>query len=59
MHAGEVYGFTPAEMAALFRAHGFRLDSMCRFMLGLNCLYVFVRDDTIERIDDTPLRRLA
>lgn len=45
MQPGELYGFTPAEMIDLFRQHGFRLESLQRFMLGLNCLYVFTRDD--------------
>lgn len=44
MQPGEVYGFTPREMIELFREHGFRLESMQRFMLGMNCLYVFKRD---------------
>jgi SAM-dependent methyltransferase len=43
MQPGEIYGFTPTEMVDLFRQHGFRLESMRRFMLGLNCLYVFTR----------------
>jgi SAM-dependent methyltransferase len=41
MQPGEVYGFSPSEMNALFEAHGFRLHSSRRFMLGLNRLYVF------------------
>ena len=49
MQPGEVYGFTPTQMIALFCEHGFRLESMHRFMLGLNCLYVFSREDAAPR----------
>ena len=45
MQPGEVYGFSPSEMIALFQAHGFRLHATRRFMLGLNRLYIFVRED--------------
>ena len=44
MQPGEVYGFTQHQMIELFREHGFRLESTHRFMLGLNCLYVFARE---------------
>ena len=41
MQPGEVYGFTSKELVALFERAGFALLTQERFMLGLNCLYVF------------------
>jgi SAM-dependent methyltransferase len=41
MKAGEVYGFTSAEVLELFQRAGFMLLSQERFMLGLNRVYVF------------------
>ncbi len=41
MRAGEVYGFTPAEIVDMFSRSGFTLSSQKRFMLGLNRVYVF------------------
>jgi len=41
MLPGEVYGFTPAEVIALFHACGFTLRAQTRFMLGFNRVYVF------------------
>jgi SAM-dependent methyltransferase len=50
MQPGEVYGFTTREMIELFREHGFRLESMQRFMLGMNHLYVFKREADQPRV---------
>lgn len=44
MEPGELYGFTSRQMIELFRRDGFRLESMHRFMLGFNHLYVFTRE---------------
>ena len=41
MRPGEVYGFTSRELIDLFERSGFALLSRQRFMLGLNCLYIF------------------
>ena len=41
MQPGEVYGFTSKELIAMFDHAGFQLLAQERFMLGLNCLYVF------------------
>jgi SAM-dependent methyltransferase len=41
MRAGEVYGFTSAQLVELFKDAGFTLLSRQPFMLGLNRVYVF------------------
>jgi SAM-dependent methyltransferase len=41
MQPGEVYGFTSARVRAMFERAGFTLLARRRFMLGLNCVYVF------------------
>jgi SAM-dependent methyltransferase len=41
MQPGEVYGFTSAQLLDMFRRAGFKLLGLHRFMLGLNCVYVF------------------
>lgn len=41
MRPGEVYGFTLKELVDLFDRAGFALLSRRRFMLGVNCLYIF------------------
>ena len=41
MQAGEVFGFTSAQLVDLFNGAGFTLLSQHRFMLGLNRVYVF------------------
>ena len=41
MRPGEVYGFTSKEIIGMFERAGFELLAQERFMLGLNCLYVF------------------
>jgi SAM-dependent methyltransferase len=57
MQPGEVYGFSPSDMIALFQTHGFRLHSTRRFMLGLNRLYIFVRADVAAQPADRGLYR--
>jgi SAM-dependent methyltransferase len=52
MQPGEVYGFSPAEMVELFHAHGFRLHSTRRFMLGLNRLYVFELNESARPAEE-------
>ena len=51
MEPGEVYGFPPAELIALFAACGFKLESQSRFMLGFNRLYVFRLMDSSNGAD--------
>ena len=41
MQPGEVYGFTSAQLRDMFERTGFKLLARHRFMLGLNCVYVF------------------
>jgi hypothetical protein len=41
MQPGEVYGFSSKELIAMFGHAGFQLLAQERFMLGLNCVYVF------------------
>jgi len=41
MQAGEVYGFTSAQLIEMFARAGFALVSQQGFMLGLNRVYVF------------------
>jgi SAM-dependent methyltransferase len=41
MRPGEVFGFTPKQLVDLFAEAGFTLLAQQRFMLGLNCVYVF------------------
>jgi SAM-dependent methyltransferase len=53
MKAGEVYGFTAAEVLDLFRRAGFTLLSQERFMLGLNRVYVFGLADTAHKPANT------
>jgi SAM-dependent methyltransferase len=48
MQPGEVYGFTSAQLVELFGRAGFALLSQRRFMLGLNCLYIFGLADAAQ-----------
>jgi SAM-dependent methyltransferase len=41
MQPGEVYGLTLAQLRDIFEGAGFTLLARHRFMLGLNCVYVF------------------
>jgi SAM-dependent methyltransferase len=41
MADGEVYGFAPRQVGALLADAGFTLEQHCRFLYGLNHLYVF------------------
>jgi SAM-dependent methyltransferase len=54
MRAGEVYGFTSRELVALFERSGFALLARQRFMLGVNCLYIFGVPKTIP---EAPVER--
>jgi SAM-dependent methyltransferase len=38
------FGFDPADLPAVFESAGFRLEHRHRFQLGLNNLFVFVKD---------------
>jgi SAM-dependent methyltransferase len=53
MKAGEVYGFTAAEVLDLFRRAGFTLLSQERFMLGLNRVYVFGMAEGVHKAPST------
>lgn len=45
MEEGEVWGFSSAEMAALFSKAGFKVDEASSFSWGLNQLYVLSKVD--------------
>ena len=48
MRPGEVFGFTSKELVDLFERAGFVLLSRRRFMLGVNCLYIFAVREVIS-----------
>lgn len=63
MRAGEVYGFTSAQLVDLFERAGFTLLSQQRFMLGLNSVYVFglatVPQSALNRVESNDPPSLA
>lgn len=62
MRPGEVYGFTHTELVALFERSGFALLARQRFMLGLNCLYIFGVPEAIPaatRVERGELARVS
>ena len=63
MQAGEVYGFTTAELVDMFGHAGFTLLTQRRFMLGFNCVYVFGLADAPQtsatRLESSAARSLA
>jgi 2-polyprenyl-3-methyl-5-hydroxy-6-metoxy-1,4-benzoquinol methylase len=48
MSLEEHYGFEPGETPAIFTSHGLRLREWRKFQLGLNNLFVFERDSSLE-----------
>ena len=63
MQPGEVYGFTSTQLRDIFERAGFKLLERHRFMLGLNCVYVFGLADalrpTAARVDSSTPASLA